>query len=90
MEEGTLIIDVILGVDIETTNWISNLQANMADQIIVLDYDYFGEPEIRDNILYLSTFDIKEHLMKFDTVNFYKSMYVYPGMSGNMTSLIKK
>lgn len=82
MEVDILIIDVILGFNIDTSKWIRDLKTNMSDQIVVLDYDYFGEPEMRDGVLYMSTFDIKDHLTNFDTVIFYKSMYLYPGMIG--------
>lgn len=75
-----MILDVILGRNIDTTMWIHYLKVNNADQIVVLDYDYFGVPKNLDGILYLSNSDTKNYLKKFDTVNFYKSIYAYPGM----------
>lgn len=85
-----MIADVILGYNIDTQNWIEDLKFNDSDCIVVLDYDYSGEPFYIDSILYISSLDIKKYLEKFDTINFYKSLYVYPGMSGKMSSLYKR
>ncbi|ETP67315.1 hypothetical protein G159_19410 [Planococcus glaciei CHR43] len=85
-----MIADVILGFNIDTIVWIEELKEHGMENIIVVDYEWFEEPINREGILFLSSIDAKSYIKKFDTVNYYKSMYVYPGMSGKMSSLIKK
>ena len=84
-----MVADVILGNNIDTLMWIENLKMNSSNIIIVLDYDYYGEPNTDNGVIYLANIDAKEYLQKFDSVYFYKSMYVYPGMNGSMSSLYK-
>ncbi|WP_033542890.1 hypothetical protein [Planococcus sp. CAU13] len=84
-----MVVDVILGFNIDTAMWISDLRLNGANEIVVLDYDYFGESKLRDGVLYFSTFEIKNYLMKFDTINYYKSMYGFPGMGGKMSTFYR-
>ena len=88
-EEGKMILSVILGVTVDTPMWITHLRESEANHIVVLDYECMGEPERRGNILYLSPPDAKIYMMKFGSVEFFKSLYVYPGMGGNMSSLYK-
>ncbi|PSL36234.1 hypothetical protein B0H99_10755 [Planomicrobium soli] len=85
-----MVADVILGVTIDTKMWIAELKIKNSDFIYVVDYEYFGEPVVRDKVVYISTIDAKKQLTKFSSINFYKSMYGYPGMSGKMSSLYKK
>ena len=85
-----MMLDVILGITVDTPMWITNLREDFADDIIVVDYEYYYEPEVRDGVTYMSPRDAKEYMKKFDSVNYYKSMYVYPGMGGRMSSLFKK
>lgn len=85
-----MIADVILGRNIDTLSWIQHLKEENCDNLFVLDYDYFCEPEIIENVMYISALDLVDLLKKYDSVNFYKSMYVYPGMEGNMSTLYKK
>lgn len=33
-----------------------------------------------DGVMYISNVDAKEYFEKFDSVCFYKSMYIYPGV----------
>lgn len=84
-----MIADIILGNTIDNKDWIVKLQKLEADNIFLLDYDYFGEPRIVNNITYISVLSMAVYLKKFDSINFYKSMYGFPGMSGNMSSLHK-
>lgn len=85
-----MIIDIILGNNIDTLMWINNLAENEADQIGVVIYDCFEGFEERNGTLYMSPTYAKEYIKNFDTVNFYKSLYAYPGMHGNMSSLFNK
>lgn len=82
--------DVVVGKNMDTPNWIAELKMLGAENIIVLDYDYFGEPEFREKVTYISTLDAKSYLSKFDSVCFYKTMCAYPGMGGSMSSLYEK
>lgn len=84
-----MILSVILGVTVDTPMWIAHLRGSEADHIVVLDYEYMGEPEQRGNILYLSSLDAKIYMKKYDSVEFFKSLYGYPGMGGNMSSLYR-
>ncbi|AQU80215.1 hypothetical protein [Planococcus faecalis] len=84
-----MILSVILGLTVDTPIWIKYLSENGADHIVVLNYDHMGEPEKNNEVLYLSPFDVKIEMNKFDSVEFYKSLYGYPGMGGNMSSLYK-
>ena len=85
-----MIVDVILGVTTDTKIWVFELEKNGAENIIVLDYDYFGEPKLVDNIKVFSAYDTQKHIEKFDSIYFYKSLIGFPGMQGNMHSLFKR
>ena len=85
-----MIIDIILGNNTDTLMWISDLKENGADYIVVIEYDYYEEFKERNGVVYISPKYAREYLKQFDTVNFYKSLYAYPGMHGNMSSLYKK
>lgn len=85
-----MIIDIILGNNIDTLMWINNLVKNDADHIGVIIYDCFEGFEERNGVIYMSPTYAKEYIKKFDTVNLYKSLYAYPGMHGNMSSLFNK
>lgn len=84
-----MIVDVVLGVTVDTKIWILELRKSNAENIIILDYDYFGEPKLVDNIKVFSAYDTRKYIKSFDTVNFYKSLIGFPGMKGNMNSLFK-
>ena len=73
-----MIADVILGLTIDTNVWIDNLKKDSADNIFVVDYDYYGEPYSIDRVLYLSPLDASKVLRGFDSLNFYKSLFIYP------------
>lgn len=75
-----MILDVILGINADTPKWIKELKLNLSDYICVIDYDYYGEPAMYNGVMYISDLDAKEYFEKFDSVCFYKSMYIYPGM----------
>lgn len=75
-----MIADVILGRNIDTSNWIKELKTNLNENIIVIDYEHTGEPETIEDIIYLSPLGAQEFLAKYDSINFYKSMYIYPGI----------
>lgn len=80
-----MIVDVILGNNIDTLSWISELLRNHSYEIVVVDYDFYGEPFLHDGILYLSHLEAKEYLKKYQNLNFYKSLCAYPGMNGKMS-----
>lgn len=82
-----MIIDIILGNNIDTKTWINDLRTNGAEFIIVIDYENYGEPKEIDSIIYMNPIDAQKHIRKFDVKNYYKSMYGFPGMSGTMSSL---
>lgn len=84
-----MIADIILGNNIDTIDWIHHLKGELADNILVLDYDNYGFPEIKEGVIFLSKYDIKSYITMFDYVNYYKSIYCYPGMNGKMSSLYK-
>lgn len=73
-------LDVILGINSETNMWIKDLKLSLSDHICVIDYDYYGEPTMTNGVMYVSTIDAKEYFKRFDSICFYKSMYIYPGM----------
>lgn len=83
-----MILDVVLGNNMDTTMWIKDLKSRLADNICVIDYDYGGLPTMNNGVMYISNIDAKKYLEKFDSVCFYKSMYIYPGMH-DLKSLIK-
>lgn len=78
-----MIADVILGKNIDTINWIKILKLNLHENIIVIDYDSGIDAKIIDGVTYLSHIEAKELLKKFDSINYYKSMYIYPGIYKN-------
>lgn len=83
-------INVILGVNIDTLAWIKKLQNSKEDNIVVLDYHHQGKPIYIEDILYLSPSDAKPLIKCFENVKFHKSLSVYPGMAGKMSSLYGK
>lgn len=85
-----MIVDVILGNNIDTLMWINELIENEADNIGVINYDCLEGFEEKNGVIYMSPAYAKEYIKKFDTVNFYKSLYCYPGMHGNMSFLYRK
>lgn len=85
-----LIADVILGVNIDTNIWIRKLKENKVENIIVIDYECHGDLNIKEGVIYISPLNAISYLKQFDSINFYKSMYAYPGMNGKMSDLYKK
>ena len=85
-----MIIDIILGENVDTPMWINYLKVIEADYIAVIDYDSINKFEEINGVTYLSPNFAKEYLKMFDTKNFYKSLYGYPGMNSDMSSLFKK
>ena len=85
-----IILSVILGVAVDTPRWIEELRENEADYIAVVDYDYTGEPEQREDILYLSPIDAKNYMKNFDSVEFFTCFYGFPGMEGKMSTLYRQ
>lgn len=71
-------IDVILGMNIDTYKLFSILKSRKTNHIIVIDYDYFGHPKINSGIPIFSTNDSKEVIKRYETVTYYKSLYIYP------------
>ena len=85
-----MIVDIILGNNIDTEMWICNLKAEGAENIVVINYEYNEELADKEGIMYLSPQQAQEYIRKFDTKNYYKSMYAFPGMHGNMSSLHRR
>lgn len=79
MRRSAVIATVILGKNIDTPGWIRELKANFHEHIIVIDYDHNGAIEIIDGVIYSSNVHAEELLDKFDSIYFYKSIYIYPG-----------
>ena len=82
-----MILNVVLGNNIDTQNWIALLNKENKSPIIVLDYDYCGIPYKKNSIYYMSRDDLKSVLKKASYVYYHKSFYAFPGMSGQMSSL---
>ncbi|QDY45148.1 hypothetical protein HF394_05225 [Planococcus glaciei] len=85
-----MIVDVILGNNIDTVMWIRDLQENEVECIIVVDYEYDNDPLNIEGVVYMSPIQAQKYIRKFDKINYYKSLYAYPGMQGNMSCLHKK
>lgn len=75
-----MIIDVILGNNVDTKMWINDLRESKADYIIVIDYEYSEESKETDGILYMSPNYAREYIKEFDSINYYKSLYAYPSL----------
>lgn len=85
-----MILDVVLGHTIDTKMWINNLQKNGSEHIIVIDYEYREAIKEIEGILYMSPTNAMKYIEKFDTKNYYLSLYAFPGMQGTMSSLYRK
>ena len=85
-----MIADVVLGNNIDTNTWITDLKQSNVDNIFVIDYEYYEDPKYIKGVIYTSPTDASILLQEFDSINFYKSLYVLPGMGGQMSSLYKK
>lgn len=83
-----MVLNVILGNDIGTLKWINNLKEKGEKYIIVLDYGKKDADYNKNNVIYTSPNEIKKHLYGCDKLVFYKSMYGFPGMGGQMSKLI--
>jgi len=81
---------VILGINVDTRAWIKELKLQKNDNIIVIDYNYLGEMKKIKGVIYISTYEFKHYAKKFDKVNYYKSLYGFPGMSGKMADFFKE
>lgn len=73
-----MVADVILGNNIDTLLWIENLKENSHENIIVIDYDQVIDVKKICDITYLSRNHAQKFLVKFDTIFYYKSLYIYP------------
>ncbi|WP_142828602.1 hypothetical protein [Planococcus soli] len=73
-----MIIDIILGNNIYTKMWINDLKENGSDHIIVIDYEYTEEFVEIVGIIYMASICAKRYVKRFDTKNYYKSMYAFP------------
>ncbi|MDN7242211.1 hypothetical protein QWY14_10395 [Planococcus sp. N028] len=84
-----MIADVILGNNIDTAMWIKELKKG-SNTIIIVDYDNNHNFIKENEVMYMSPQIAKKYIEKFDTINYYKSLYGYPGMQGNMSSLYRR
>lgn len=73
-----MILDVILGVTIDTEKWVRNLKENESDFIIVVDYTFHKEKYFINDVLYCSPLVARKYIEHYHSVNFYKSLYVLP------------
>lgn len=73
--------NIILGVNIDTQVFITILKKECAENIIVLDYELQGDTFKDDGVLYVSAYTLNVYLKLFREVKFFKSIYIYPGMS---------
>lgn len=76
-----MIADVVLGNNIDTIYWVNDLKANGSENIILIDYDYIGELQMINGIVYISSREALAYIQKFDSVSYYKSIYILPRMS---------
>ncbi|MBD8014498.1 hypothetical protein [Planococcus wigleyi] len=83
-------VDIILGNNVDTKMWIDELRGNESEHIIVIDYESDEKLKEIDGINYMEPSYALTYIKKFDTKNFYKSVYAFPGMSGTMSSLYCK
>ncbi|MFC3212218.1 hypothetical protein [Planomicrobium okeanokoites] len=77
--------NIILGRNIDTSYWILELKSSGASNINVLDYEYFGDPIQIDDVIYLSSYDLKEKIKSYDSIIYYKSMYIFPTLKNYKT-----
>lgn len=70
--------------------WIDNLKQVEDNNILVINYESKIEIEVLNDIVYMSPEFARGYLSNFDTVHYYKSLYAFPGMHSNMSSLYKK
>lgn len=75
-----MIINIILGDNIDTEMWINSLKKNQGNHIIVIDYDYYDEFEERNGVTYMSPMYAQKYKVRFKERYYYKSMYIPPGM----------
>lgn len=85
-----MILNIIVGNNIDTPTWISKLKNQGADFIVVLDYENDNDPVIINSIPYLSIRDTKSYMKNFTTINFSKSIYGYPGRTGDIFKINNK
>lgn len=78
-----MIANVVLGINVDTVGWIKELKLSVVENIIVLDYDYYGEKINKGSVIYMSSSDALIELKKFDNVKYYKSIYIYPEIREN-------
>lgn len=72
--------DIILGINTDTQKLIDELKEMLAENIIVLDYELLGDMYVLQDIIYISPNDLRAYLKSYKIINYYKSIYFYPGM----------
>lgn len=72
--------NIILGNSIDSLIWVKKLDAEGEEVILILDYDLTEDAYYKDNIIYISSEYAKKLVKKINSVSYYKSLYVYPGM----------
>lgn len=75
-------LDIILGVNIDTSVWIRELKISRRKNIIVIDYNHKDIAYEIDNVMYMSEKEGNEYSQYFDELFFYKSLYCYPILNG--------
>ncbi|MEZ0481639.1 hypothetical protein [Planococcus sp. SSTMD024] len=73
--------NVILGNNIDTNVMVYKLKKRRATNIFVVDYDYYGNTKFLNNVTYTSSKDAVNLFEEFDSVIFYKSLYILPGLT---------
>lgn len=72
--------NIILGNSIDSLIWVKKLDAEGEEVILILDYDLTEDAYYKDNIIYISSEYAKKLVKQINSVSYYKSLYVYPGM----------
>lgn len=73
-------INIILGVSIDTLLWVEILREQGKQCIMVLDYDLTTDVNSINNITYISPRYAEKLSRENNSIMFYSSIYIYPGM----------
>ncbi|MDQ0429420.1 hypothetical protein QOZ98_002248 [Planomicrobium stackebrandtii] len=86
-----MVAHIILGINIDTPFWISILKKQGIKNIFIFNYESQNNAELESykDVTYIHQELAEKILQDFTDVVFYKSLYAFPGMNGQMSTLYK-
>lgn len=86
-----MVAHIILGINVDTPFWISTLKKQGIKNIFIFDYESQNNAELDSykDVIYMHQEIVEKILQDYTDLFFYKSLYAFPGMNGQMSTLYK-